>query len=119
MEAGGDPALEKKAWREGRSDQLEHIARQRQMKKNCAASTTERRHGSSKPMSSLPGKAAGRRDITRLIDDKAATGAEVQAIRILARLRTFFGWAVEKDWIAENPCNGLKPPTKERPASVS
>ena len=55
-----------------------------------------------------------RRDVSALIDKKAASGAEVQANRILARLRTLFGWAVEKDRIPANPCDGLRPPTKEK-----
>ena len=55
-----------------------------------------------------------RRDVSALIDKKAASGAEIQANRILARLRTLFGWAVEKDRISANPCDGLRPPTKEK-----
>lgn len=38
-----------------------------------------------------------RRDVSALVDAKAELGAEVQANRVLARLRTLFGWAVGKD----------------------
>jgi integrase len=55
-----------------------------------------------------------RRDIIALVDKKVAAGAEVQANRVLARVRTLFAWAVGKDLIAANPCDGVKPPTKER-----
>jgi integrase len=55
-----------------------------------------------------------KRDVIALVDKKVAAGAEVQANHILARLRTLFGWTVEKDRIASNPCNGLRPPTKEK-----
>jgi integrase len=55
-----------------------------------------------------------RRDVAVLIDAKAFSGAEVQANRVLARLKTLFAWAVAKDLIERSPCDGLRPPTKER-----
>jgi integrase len=55
-----------------------------------------------------------RRDVIALVDRKVAAGAEVQANRVLARVRTLFAWAVGKDLIGANPCDGVKPPTKER-----
>ena len=67
------------------------------------------RNGARRPIGSI-----ARRDVIALIDKKIASGAEVQANRVLARLKTLFGWAVEKDRITANPCDGLKPPTKER-----
>lgn len=124
VEAGGDPGAEKKARRDANSaaDHFGHVARQyldRQVKKNTAASTYKETARifekdvipawDRRPISLIT-----RRDVSALIDDKIAAGAEVQANRILARLRTFFGWAVEKDWISSNPCDGLKPPTKEK-----
>jgi integrase len=124
VEAGGDPAEEKKARREANSssDHFGHVTRQyleRQVKKNTAASTYKEtaRIFEKDVIPAWERRSIcliGKRDISALIDDKIASGAEVQANRILARLRTFFGWAVEKDWIATNPCDGLKPPTKER-----
>jgi integrase len=55
-----------------------------------------------------------RRDVIALLDKIAARGAEVQANRTLARLRTFFRWAVEKDRLAVSPVVGMRPPTKEQ-----
>ena len=106
VEAGGDPAEEKKARREAKSgsDHFELVARQyleRQVKKNSAASTyKETARIFETDVIPIWGRRAieliARRDVSALIDDKVAGGAEVQANRILARLRTFFGWAVEK-----------------------
>jgi hypothetical protein len=124
VEAGGDPAQEKKARREASSasDHFSYVARQyleRQVKKNTAASTyKETARTFEKDVIPFwdrrPIGLIAKRDVTALIDDKAAAGAEVQANRILSRLRTFFGWAIEKDWISTNPCDGLKPPTKDK-----
>jgi integrase len=57
-------------------------------------------------------------DITRsavreLLQGIADRGAETQANRTLARLRTLFNWAVEQDVITVSPCAGLKPVKKE------
>jgi integrase len=50
------------------------------------------------------------RELLRVITDR---GAEIQANRTLARLRTLFNWAVEQDIITVSPCAGLKPMKKE------
>jgi integrase len=125
VEAGGDPAEEKRQRRLGpkpAADDFASVAREyleRQVKKNTAASTYKETariietdvipEWGRRPIGTIV-----RRDVTALVDKKAAAGAEVQANRILARLRTLFGWAVEKDRIASNPCDGLRPPTKEQ-----
>lgn len=49
-----------------------------------------------------------RRDALALLDGIADRGAAVQANRTLARLRTLFNWAIERDYIAASPLNGLK-----------
>lgn len=92
---------------------------ERQVRRNTAASTYRETariieqdvipEWSTRPIGSI-----AKRDVIALIDKKIASGAEVQANRVLARLKTLFGWAVEKDRITANPCDGLKPPTKER-----
>ncbi len=125
VQAGGDPAEEKRARRlapKPLADDFASLAREyldRQVKRNTAASTYRETariidqdvipEWGKRPMGSI-----AKRDVIALIDKKVASGAEIQANRILARLRTLFGWAVEKDRIATNPCEGLKPPTKER-----
>jgi integrase len=56
-----------------------------------------------------------RGDVHRVIDAILARRADVHANRVLARLRTFFNWTVERDQISASPVAGMKPPTKERP----
>ena len=53
-----------------------------------------------------------RRDVRSLIEGKAKT-APIRANRLLALVRRFFNWAVEKDIIAVNPAAGIKRPTQE------
>src|SRR6266446_6815879 len=55
-----------------------------------------------------------RRDINAILDTITDRGAEVQANRVLARLRTLFAWAVERDYLSASPVVRMKPPTKER-----
>jgi Arm DNA-binding domain/Phage integrase, N-terminal SAM-like domain len=122
---GGDPAEEKRARRNApkpAADDFASVAREyveRQVKRNTAASTyRETARIIEQDVIPVWGKRSirsiERRDVTALVDDKVASGAEIQANRILARLRTLFGWAVEKDRIPANPCDGLRPPTKEK-----
>jgi integrase len=125
VQAGGDPAEEKRARRKAAEpDDLSFAAVARrylkqQVEKNTAASTyRETARIMDQDVIPVWGKRPigliMRRDVSALVDAKAESGAEVQANRVLARLRTLFGWAVAKDLIATNPCEGLKPPTKER-----
>ena len=55
-----------------------------------------------------------RRDVEGMLDGIAGRGAEVQANRVLARLRTFFGWAIDREYLATSPVQRMKPPTRER-----
>src|SRR3984885_8643614 len=125
VQAGGDPADEKRARRlapKPEADDFASVGREyleRQVKRNTAASTYHETariiaqdvipEWGKRPIGSI-----AKRDVIALIDKKVASGAEVQANRILARLKTLFGWAIEKDRIEINPCDGLKPPTKEK-----
>ena len=125
VEAGGDPAEEKRARRTAQAPEdmtFAAVARRylkQQVEKNTAASTfRETRRIIDQDVIPVWGRrpigSIARRDVSALVDAKAEAGAEVQANRVLARLRTLFGWAVGKDLIEVNPCDGLKPPTKER-----
>jgi integrase len=128
VEAGGDPAEEKRARRRAAGplgpDDMSFAAVARrylkqQVEKNTAASTyRETARIIDQDVTPVWGKrpigSIARRDVSALIDAKAFSGAEVQANRVLARLRTLFGWAVAKDLIEKSPCDGLRPPTKER-----
>jgi integrase len=122
---GIDPGEEKRVRRNAPkplADDFASVAREyleRQVKRNTAESTFKETarilaqdvipEWGKRPIGSIL-----RRDVSALIDRKAASGAEVQANRILARLRTLFGWVVEKDRLPANPCDGLRPPTKEK-----
>jgi integrase len=122
---GIDPGEEKRVRRNAPkplADDFASVAREyleRQVKRNTAESTFKETarilaqdvipEWGKRPIGSIL-----RRDVSALIDKKAASGAEVQANRILARLRTLFGWVVEKDRLPANPCDGLRPPTKEK-----
>jgi integrase len=122
---GIDPGEEKRVRRNAPkplADDFESFAREyleRQVKRNTAASTY-RETARIIEQDVIPewGKRSigsiAKRDVIALVDMKVASGAEVQANRILARLRTLFGWGVEKDRLTANPCDGLKPPTKEK-----
>ena len=54
-----------------------------------------------------------RRDVISLLDDIVDRGAPIMANRVLAVLRKFFSWAVSRDLTKNNPCEGLKPPSKQ------
>lgn len=56
-----------------------------------------------------------RGDVHRVIDPILARRADVHANRVVARLRAFFNWAVERDHLSASPIVGMKLPTKERP----
>ena len=60
-----------------------------------------------------PLKAIRKADILRLIDRIVDSGAPIQANRVLAYLRRFFNWCVERDLISNNPTSGVKPPARE------
>lgn len=53
-----------------------------------------------------------RRDVRALVEEKART-APVRANRILALLKRFFNWSIERDIIENNPAADVKPVAKE------
>ena len=61
--------------------------------------------------------AVKRRDVIDLLDGIVAAGAPVSANRVLAAVRKFFNWCIERDLIAVSPCSGVKPPTQEQSRS--
>ena len=60
-----------------------------------------------------PIKTIRKADILRLIDGIADSGAPVQANRVLAYLRRFFNWCIERDLLHDSPASGIKAPAKE------
>ncbi|MEZ5783203.1 MAG: site-specific integrase [Rhizobiaceae bacterium] len=55
-----------------------------------------------------------REDIRSLLDAIVDRGAPIHANRVLAYLRRFFNWCVERDLIPSSPVTGIKPPARER-----
>lgn len=58
-----------------------------------------------------------RRDVIELLDEIADRGAPVQANRTLARLRTLFNWALDREVITTSPLARMKLPTVEKARS--
>lgn len=52
-------------------------------------------------------------DVIRMLDKIADNGAPIQANRVLAYLRRFFNWCLERDIITGSPVAGVKPPARE------
>ena len=52
-------------------------------------------------------------DVLKIIDGIRDGGAEVQANRVLAFLRRFFNWCLERDYLSQNPTAGIAKPSKE------
>ena len=122
--AGADPLAEKKARRyvrlpeEETFDAVVQEYLERYAKKNTAFTTyTETKRvlegDDLKAWQKRPMASISRRDVNEVID-AIAVRAEIQANRTLAKLRTLFNWAVEKDRIAVSPIEGMKPPTREQ-----
>jgi integrase len=61
----------------------------------------------------IPISEISKRHVLKLVNDIAATGAEVHANRIHSRLRALFNWAVSQDRLSVSPMHGMTPPTKE------
>jgi integrase len=122
--AGIDPGAAKVAAKrapedDGDRDLIENVAEQflkRHASKNRTAA--ESRRTLTKDI--LP-RWSGRRvqDITRrevidLIDGIVDTGHGTKANRVLALVRKFFNWCVERDILKMSPAAGVKPPSPER-----
>lgn len=54
-----------------------------------------------------------KRDIIELLDRVMDDGVPILANRVLAVVRRFFNWTVERDLLAVSPCAGIKPPAAE------
>lgn len=54
-----------------------------------------------------------KRDVIKLIDEVHERGSPTTARRLLANLKRFFSWLIERDILAVSPCAGVKPPSAE------
>jgi integrase len=123
--AGRDPADERQAHRDQprplpEIDTFGAVAEDwiAQIKKNSRAST----HREYKRILDVdviprwrdrPVASITRRDVIKLLDEIADRGAEVQANKVFARLKTLFNWARKKDRLDASPVVGMEMPTKE------
>jgi integrase len=58
-------------------------------------------------------RAITRNEILTVLDRMVERGAPIQANRLVAALRRFFGWAVERGLLEVSPMASLKPPSAE------
>jgi integrase len=58
-------------------------------------------------------RAITRQEILTVLDRMVERGAPIQANRLVAALRRFFGWAVERGLLEASPMASLKPPSAE------
>jgi integrase len=58
-------------------------------------------------------RAISRNEILTVLDRMVERGAPIQANRLVAALRRFFGWAVERGLLEASPMASLKPPSAE------
>lgn len=54
-----------------------------------------------------------RRDVISLLDDIVKNGAPIQANRVHSLISKIFNWAISRDLLDQNPCMGVKKPSKE------
>jgi integrase len=59
-------------------------------------------------------QAAGitKRELIEAIDSILATGKPQAAVNVLRRLKMLFNWARDRDLLADNPCERIRPPAK-------
>lgn len=118
---GIDPAQEKRPLLAAAGDTVQDVATdylERYAKKNTRASSykeTKRIFDVDvlPAWGARPIKDIARHDVNVLLDRIAGRGAEVQANRTLARLKTFFTWAVDEEILTVSPVARMKPKTRE------
>lgn len=116
VEAGRDPAGEKAEAKRKEPDTVERVARQFIEKwhrpRNRTADEVARMFElhvypqiGSREIGSIT-----KRDILDLLDRAIDRGVTVRANRLLANVKVFFGWAVDREIIAASPATGIKAP---------
>jgi integrase len=53
-----------------------------------------------------------KREIVERLDSIVAGGAPQAAVNVLRRLKMLFNWACDRDMVATNPCDRIRPPAK-------
>lgn len=70
------------------------------------------KHPALRQLLTRPAAGIVKRDIVTGIDAIVARGTPQAAVNILRRLKMLFNWAVERDILPANPCNGIRPPVR-------
>jgi integrase len=119
---GADPAEQRRPRKSGAPDSVRAVAADylaRYVEKNTRQSTYRetKRIFDVDVLPAWGHRPAGtitRRDVNELLDQIAGRGAEVQANRVLARLKTFFTWAADEEAIPASPIARMRPKTREK-----
>lgn len=123
---GRDPSAEKKQAKreaaEGIKDDVASVVEaylERQAQKHLRKSSLRRVEGllSNDVIAAWKGrsiKSITKRDVNDLLDAAINRGAKVTANRLLAVVRHFFNWCVQRDLIEKSPIAGIKAPTDEK-----
>jgi integrase len=53
-----------------------------------------------------------KRDVIALVEDVHERGAPTTARNLLANVKRFFSWLIERDVLQVSPCSGVKPPSR-------
>lgn len=92
----------------------EHIARVIEPKHKAAASTISMLH---RDFTDLLGDRMideiKRLDVQRCIDKVVDRGSPSSAVRLLAHIKSFFSWAVDRGYIEQSPTIGMRTPQKK------
>ena len=116
---GRDPAAEKIAARHAKTfaqladEYMEHHAIPK--KKSWRNDLQMIKHDLLPRWKDTPPSLITRGDVRNLLEDVVARKAGVHANRIRSLVRKMFRFAIERDWLENNPCRDLSPPTKECP----
>jgi integrase len=123
VEHGKDPSAEKKASKVDTlpNDFIEDVAARfivhhvrRKMKGNTAREVERVLNKEIvKPWAGRRLSQIGKSDVHAILDQIVERGSPIVANRVLGWLRCFCSWAVERDIIAANPCDRIKPPATE------
>lgn len=114
IEKGGNPNIDRKAAREHTTvrELLGVYDSAKLATLRTGAATKKSLDLALKPMLDRDPLTITRRDVAGVIDKKAKT-APVHANRMLAYLRAFFGWAVGRGHMIENPAEDISKPAPE------
>ena len=115
---GVDPMEKRQASKEAANDTdgllenaLEDFLKRHVSKLKSAPDVTRLLRVELKPWRGRRIKDIAKRDVIRLVDAVHDRGSPTTARLLLANLKRFFSWLIERDLLPASPCTGLKPPS--------